>query len=291
MNMDKFEKIDKEIEGYTQNKQPGNEYEMDPKPIAEDNEYKASGKLEGKTALITGGDSGIGRAVAILYAKEGADVAIGYYEETQDAHDTIKRLQEIGVKAKAYQFDLKDPNMCKQFVKDVIDDFGKVNIVVNNGGMQYSNDDFTTVSPEQIQETFATNIFGMMYVTQAVIPHLSKGDTIINTSSVTAYRGSASLVDYSATKGAITTFTRSLSQQLAPKGIRVNSVAPGPIYTPLIPATFDSEKVEKHGHETALERRGQPSENAPAYVFLASNDSTYITGQAMHINGGDYISS
>ncbi len=289
--MDKFEKLDKEIKGYTQDKQPGSEREMNPKPIAEDDDYQAGGKLKGKIALITGGDSGIGRAVAILYAKEGADVAIGYYDETDDAEDTVKRLEELGAKAKAYAFDLKDVEQCKKLVSDVVSDFGGLNILVNNGGVQFPQEDFLAITPEQIQTTFSTNIFGMMYVSQAAIPHLSEGDTIINTSSVTAYRGSESLIDYSATKGAITAFTRSLAQNLAPKKIRVNSVAPGPIYTPLIPATFPAEKVEKHGQETALERRGQPSENAPAYVFLASQDSTYITGQAIHINGGDYISS
>lgn len=289
--MDKFEKIDKEIKGYTQDHQPGSEKEMNPKPIAEDENYKASGKLEGKVALITGGDSGIGRAVAILYAKEGASIAIGYFDESTDADDTIKRLEEIGAKAKAYQHDLKSEDDCKQLINNVIDDFGALNILVNNGGVQFPQDSLLDISADQIQETFATNVFGMMYLSKAALPHLSKGDAIINTSSVTAYRGSKTLIDYSATKGAITTFTRSLSQSLAEDGIRVNAVAPGPIYTPLIPATFPAKKVEKHGHETALGRRGQPSENAPAYVYLASNDSTYVTGQTIHINGGDYISS
>ncbi|WP_414044840.1 SDR family oxidoreductase [Macrococcus equi] len=289
--MDKFEKIDKEIKGYTQDHQPGSEADMHPQPIAEDGNYKAGGKLEGKVALITGGDSGIGRAVAILYAKEGADVAIGYFDEETDANDTVKRLEEIGVKAKAYKHDLKSENECKQLIDNVIKDFGKLNILVNNGGVQYPQDSLLDITAEQIEETFATNIFGMMYLSKAALPHLSKGDTIINTSSVTAYRGSKTLIDYSATKGAITSFTRSLSQNLAEQGIRVNAVAPGPIYTPLIPATFPAEKVEKHGEETALGRRGQPSENAPAYVFLASDDSTYITGQTIHINGGDFITS
>lgn len=288
--MNKYEKIDKEIKGYTQSKQPGIEKEMDPKPIAEDDNYKGADKLKGKVALITGGDSGIGRAVAICYAKEGADVAIGYYNEHEDAEDTVARLEAIGVKAKAYAFDLKSEEQCNQLVADVISDFGSLNILVNNGGVQYPQESLLDISSDQIKETFETNIFGMMYVTKAALPHLSKGDAIINTSSVTAYRGSKTLIDYSATKGAITSFTRSLSQNLAEQGIRVNSVAPGPIYTPLIPATFSAEKVEKHGQETALERRGQPSENAPAYVFLASNDASYITGETIHINGGDYIS-
>lgn len=289
--MDKFEKIDKEIKGYTQNHQPGTEKDMHPQPIAEDENYQAGGKLKGKVALITGGDSGIGRAVAILYAKEGADVAIGYFDEDTDAKDTVKRLEELGAKAKSYKHDLKSEDDCIQLIDNVLKDFGQLNILVNNGGVQFPQESLLDITAEQIQETFATNIFGMMYLSKAALPHLTKGDTIINTSSVTAYRGSKTLIDYSATKGAITAFTRSLSQNLAEQGIRVNAVAPGPIYTPLIPASFPAEKVEKHGEETALGRRGQPSENAPAYVFLASNDSTYITGQTIHINGGDYISS
>ncbi|WP_414051031.1 SDR family oxidoreductase [Macrococcus animalis] len=289
--MDKFEKIEQEIEGYTQDRQPGTEKDMEPRPIAEDENYKASGKLENKVALITGGDSGIGRAIAILYAKEGANVAIGYFNEATDANDTVNRLLEIGVKAKAYQHDLKSEDDCKQLINSIVSDFGSLNILVNNGGVQYPQESLLDISAEQIQETFATNIFGMMYLSKAALQHLTKEDTIINTSSVTAYRGSKTLIDYSATKGAITSFTRSLSQSLAEQGIRVNAVAPGPIYTPLIPATFSADKVEKHGQETALGRRGQPSENAPAYVYLASNDSTYVTGQTIHINGGDYISS
>lgn len=288
--MNKYEKIDKEIKGYTQPEQPGIEKEMDPKPIAEDDNYKGSDKLRGKVALITGGDSGIGRAVAICYAKEGADIAIGYYNEHEDAKYTVARLESLGVKAKAYAFDLKSEEQCNQLIADVTSEFGSLNILVNNGGVQYPQESLLDISSDQIKETFETNIFGMMYVTKAALPHLSKGDAIVNTSSVTAYRGSKTLIDYSATKGAITSFTRSLSQNIAEEGIRVNAVAPGPIYTPLIPATFPAEKVEKHGQETALERRGQPSEIAPAYVFLASDDASYITGETIHINGGDYIS-
>ncbi|TDM26870.1 SDR family oxidoreductase [Macrococcoides caseolyticum] len=288
--MNKYEKIDKEIKGYTQPEQPGIEKEMNPKPIAEDDNYKGSDKLRGKVALITGGDSGIGRAVAICYAKEGADIAIGYYNEHEDAKDTVARLESLGVKAKAYAFDLKSEEQCNQLIVDVTSEFGSLNILVNNGGVQYPQESLLDISSEQIKETFETNIFGMMYVTKAALPHLSKGDAIVNTSSVTAYRGSKTLIDYSATKGAITSFTRSLSQNIAEQGIRVNAVAPGPIYTPLIPATFPAEKVENHGQETALARRGQPSEIAPAYVFLASDDASYITGETIHINGGDYIS-
>lgn len=289
MNLLKFHN---KIKGYTQNRQPGTEADMEPKPIAELEEYKAAGKLENKVALITGGDSGIGRAIAILYAKEGANVAIGYYDEHQDAEDTVNRLQEMGVKAKAYAHDLKDEKQSQKLIKDVINDFGSLNILVNNGGVQFPRDHFEDITPQQVKETFMTNIFGMMFLSQAAVPYLSEGDTIINTTSVTAYRGSGHLIDYSATKGAIVSFTRSLATTLMEKGIRVNAVAPGPIYSPLIPATFDEEKVEHQGDETPMGRRGQPAELAPSYVFLATHaDSSYITGQVIHVNGGDFITS
>ena len=289
MNLLKFHN---KIKGYTQNRQPGIEADMEPKPIAELEEYKAAGKLENKVALITGGDSGIGRAIAILYAKEGANVAIGYYDEHQDAEDTVNRLQEIGVKAKAYAHDLKDEKQSQKLIKDVINDFGSLNILVNNGGVQFPRDHFEDITPQQVKDTFMTNIFGMMFLSQSAVPYLSEGDTIINTTSVTAYRGSGHLIDYSATKGAIVSFTRSLATTLMEKGIRVNAVAPGPIYSPLIPATFDEEKVEHQGDETPMGRRGQPAELAPSYVFLATHaDSSYITGQVIHVNGGDFITS
>ncbi len=289
MNLLKFHN---KIKGYTQNRQPGIEADMEPKPIAELEEYKAAGKLENKVALITGGDSGIGRAIAILYAKEGANVAIGYYDEHQDAEDTVNRLQEMGVKAKAYAHDLKDEKQSQKLIKDVINDFGSLNILVNNGGVQFPRDHFEDITPQQVKETFMTNIFGMMFLSQAAVSYLSEGDTIINTTSVTAYRGSGHLIDYSATKGAIVSFTRSLATTLMEKGIRVNAVAPGPIYSPLIPATFDEEKVEHQGDETPMGRRGQPAELAPSYVFLATHaDSSYITGQVIHVNGGDFITS
>lgn len=289
MNLLKFHN---KIKGYTQNRQPGIEADMEPKPIAELEEYKAAGKLENKVALITGGDSGIGRAIAILYAKEGANVAIGYYDEHQDAEDTVNRLQEMGVKAKAYAHDLKDEKQSQKLIKDVINDFSSLNILVNNGGVQFPRDHFEDITPQQVKETFMTNIFGMMFLSQSAVPYLSEGDTIINTTSVTAYRGSGHLIDYSATKGAIVSFTRSLATTLMEKGIRVNAVAPGPIYSPLIPATFDEEKVEHQGDETPMRRRGQPAELAPSYVFLATHaDSSYITGQVIHVNGGDFITS
>lgn len=291
MAKDKFEEIDEQVDPQEQSKQPGIEKQMDPEPIYDDKDYKGSGKLEGKVALVTGGDSGIGRAVAVAYAKEGASVAIAYLDEHEDADQTIKAIEAYGAKGAKFAADVSDVENCNQLVVDVISEFGQLNILVNNAGKQFPQDDFLAISPDQLMETFSTNIFSMFYLTQAALPHLQKGDSIINTSSVTAYRGSPELIDYSSTKGAITSFTRSLSANIAEQGIRVNSVAPGPIWTPLIPATFGAEKVGEHGGDTPMERRGQPSELAPAYVYLASKDSTYVTGQAIHVNGGDYISS
>lgn len=291
MAKDKFEEIDEQVDPQEQAKQPGSEQQMNPEPIYDDKDYKGSGKLEGKVALVTGGDSGIGRAVAVAYAKEGANVAIAYLDEHDDADETIKAIESYGAKGAKFATDVSDVEKCNQLIVDVISEFGQLNILVNNAGKQFPQDDFLAISPDQLMETFTTNIFSMFYLTQAALPHLQKGDSIINTSSVTAYRGSPELIDYSSTKGAITSFTRSLSANIAEQGIRVNSVAPGPIWTPLIPATFGAEKVGEHGGDTPMERRGQPSELAPAYVYLASKDSTYVTGQAIHVNGGDFISS
>lgn len=282
----------KQIKGYTQDRQPGIQKDMQPQPLTEMKSYQSGGKLKGKVALITGGDSGIGRAIAVLYAKEGANVAIGYYDEHEDAEAVVEQLTSIGVAAKAYAHDLKKVEDSQKLIENVIADFGTLNILVNNGGVQFPQDHFEDISPEQIKETFETNIFGMMFLSQAAVPYLKDGDAIINTTSVTAYRGSAHLIDYSATKGAIVAFTRSLATTLIRNGIRVNAVAPGPIYTPLIPATFSEDKVENQGGETPMERRGQPAELAPSYVFLASYaDSSYITGQVIHVNGGDYMTS
>lgn len=289
MNLTEFHK---EIKGYTQDRQPGIQKDMNPQPITEMEGYKSGGKLRGKIALITGGDSGIGRSVAVLYAKEGADVAIGYYDEQEDAEAVVEQLTSLGVKAKAYAHDLKSVDESQNLIEKVVKDFGGLNILVNNGGVQFPQDSFEAVSPEQVKETFETNIFGMMFLSQAAVPYLTDGDAIINTTSVTAYRGSAHLIDYSATKGAIVAFTRSLASTLINQGVRVNAVAPGPIYTPLIPATFSEDKVENQGGDTPMGRRGQPAELAPSYVFLASYaDSSYITGQVIHVNGGDYITS
>ena len=276
MTNNKYEKIDDQVPKQTQNQQPGIEAEMDPAPIYDDENYKGSGKLKGKNALITGGDSGIGRAVAIAYAKEGANVAIGYLNENEDvdANKTIKLIEDLGVKAVKIRLDISEEENCEQIIDEVITEFGGINILVNNAGKQFPQDDIANISEDQLRETFETNFFGLFYLTKAALKHMTDGDAIINTSSVTAYNGSPGLLDYSATKGAITSFTRSLALNLVDKGIRVNAVAPGPIWTPLIPATFDGEKVQQHGSDTPVKRRGQPAENAPAYVFLASNDSS-----------------
>lgn len=291
MILDKFEKVDEEIDPQKQSRQPGMENEMSPEPVYDDENYKGSEKLKGKVALITGGDSGIGRAVAVAFAKEGANVAITYLDEHEDAEKTVKAIESYGVKGLKLAADISKVENCYQVVEQVISEFGRLSVLVNNAAKQFPQKDFLNITPDQLRETFETNIFSMFYMTQAALPLLQKGDSIINTSSVTAYRGSPGLIDYSATKGAISTFTRSLSLNLSNKGIRVNSVAPGPIWTPLIPASFDAEKVEKHGEDTPMERRGQPAELAPAYVYLASTDSTYVTGQAIHVNGGDFINS
>lgn len=293
MSEDKYEKIDNQIPGQTQNEQPGVEAEMDPAPIYDYKNYIGSGKLKGKTALITGGDSGIGRAVAVAFAKEGANVAIAYLSEQEDidANKTVKLIEGYGGKALKIRIDIGEEEHCEQLIDEVVNEFGSLNILVNNAGKQFPQDDISSISADQLRETFDTNFFGLFYLTKAALNHMTDGDSIINTSSVTAYNGSPGLLDYSATKGAITSFTRSLALNLAEKGIRVNAVAPGPIWTPLIPATFDAKKVQQHGADTPVKRRGQPAENAPAYVFLASTDSSYMTGQTLHVDGGGFVGS
>lgn len=272
-----------------QKRQPGREYKMDPQPEIIRDTYKGSHKLQNKVALITGGDSGIGRSVAVHFAREGAIVAIVYLEEDQDAQKTKQLVEEEGSSCLLLEGDIKDPKFCKYIVEQTIEHFDKIDILVNNAAVQFPKDNIEEISAEQISETFKTNIFSMFYITKEVVPLLKEGSHIINTTSVTGYRGSEHLLDYSSTKGAITSFTRSLAKNLAPKGIIVNAVAPGPIWTPLIPSTFDD--VEEFGTNVPLGRAGQPSEVGPAYVFLASEDSSYVTGQVIHVNGGEVVGS
>ncbi len=272
-----------------QERQPGIESEMTPKPRAVDKDYKGSGKLEGKVALITGGDSGIGRAVAIMYAQEGADVAILYLDEHGDAEATKRQVEQAGRRCVLIAGDIGEPLFCQRAVEHTVRTLGGLDILVNNAAEQHPQESIAEISPEQLEKTFRTNIFSMFYLTQAALEHMGKGSCIINTSSVTAYRGSPALVDYAATKGAIIAFTRSLALQLADKGIRVNGVAPGPIWTPLIPSTFDEEKVATFGGDVPMKRPGQPEEVAPSYVFLASDDSSFMSGQVLHPNGGEII--
>ncbi|TDQ42094.1 SDR family oxidoreductase [Aureibacillus halotolerans] len=272
-----------------QSKQPGNESEMIPRPYTNNPEYLPAGKLEGKNALITGGDSGIGKATAIAYAKEGAHVAIVYLNEHEDAQEVQREIEEYGGECLLIPGDVSDEQFASAAVSKTIEAFGALDILVNNAAEQHPQERFEDITNEQMRQTFATNIFSFFYFTHAALPHLSPGSVIINTTSITAYKGSKNLIDYSATKGAITSFTRSLSQQLIDRGIRVNGVAPGPIWTPLIPATFKAEDVAKFGANTPMKRAGQPEELAPSYVFLACEDSSYMTGQVLHLNGGAVI--
>jgi NAD(P)-dependent dehydrogenase (short-subunit alcohol dehydrogenase family) len=272
-----------------QKRQPGREHKMKPRPRAEDQKHRGSGKLQGKVAIITGGDSGIGRAVAIAFAKEGADVAIIYLEEAKDANETKRLVEEQGRKCLLIPGDVGQDEFCREAVEQTVKEFDKLDILVNNAAEQHPQESIEKISEKQLERTFRTNIFSFFFMTKAAMKHLKKGAAIINTTSVTAYKGSAHLLDYSSTKGAITSFTRSLSQALADKRIRVNGVAPGPIWTPLIPSTFPAKEVETFGSDVPLGRPGQPEEVAPSYVFLASDDSSYMTGQVLHPNGGTTV--
>jgi NAD(P)-dependent dehydrogenase (short-subunit alcohol dehydrogenase family) len=273
----------------TQNQRPGLESEMNPKPSEMKEQRPGSGRLKGKVALITGSDSGIGRAVAVLFAREGADVAVAYLNEHGDADETKRLVEAEGRRCIAHAGDIGDEGFCQQLVQRTVQEFGKLDILVNNAAEQHPQESLEDISAQQLERTFRTNIFAMFFLTKAALPHLKKGSAIVNTTSVTAYRGSPHLLDYSSTKGAIVAFTRSLSINLAKQGIRVNAVAPGPIWTPLIPSTFPEEKVESFGADVPLGRPGQPDEVAPAFLFLASDDGSYITGQVMHPNGGEVI--
>ncbi|KAB8144643.1 SDR family oxidoreductase [Chloroflexia bacterium SDU3-3] len=272
-----------------QSQRPGRESEMTPRPNADDQRYQGSGKLRDKVALITGGDSGIGRAVAVAFAKEGADSVIVYREEHDDAQETQRMVEQYGRRAMLLAGDIGDESFCAQVVERAVAELGRIDVVVNNAAEQHPQKSIADITSEQLERTFRTNIFGMFYLVKAALPYLGKGSAIINTTSVTAYQGSPMLLDYSSTKGAIVAFTRSLSQALIEQGIRVNAVAPGPIWTPLIPSTFPPEKVATFGSDVPMKRPGQPEEVANCFVFLASDDSSYMAGQVLHPNGGNVV--
>lgn len=277
-----------DIKGQTQTI-PGKEKEMEPRPIYDDKSSKGYGRLTGKTAIVTGGDSGIGRAVSVAYAKEGANVAIIYNKSDEDANETKEIINQYGGNVLLIKGNIKDAIFCRDAVERIIYQFGGLDILVNNAGEQHPQKQFEDITEEQLDDTFRTNIYAMFYLTKAAMPYLKEGSAIINTGSVTAFKGHAELVDYAAAKGAVTAFTRSLSLNLANKKIRVNQVAPGPIWTPLIPSTFTKEQVDTFGADTPYKRAGQPVELAEAYIFLATNGSNYMTGQTIHINGGHVV--
>lgn len=270
---------------------PGREYKMKPAPVFENEKAKGSGKLKGKVALITGGDSGIGRAVAVLFAKEGADIAIVYLDEHRDAKETAKLVEKHGRKCFLLSGDIGKEKKCISFVKKVHKEFGRIDILVNNAAIHYEAKGLEDITTKHLLKTFETNFFSVFWMTKYALKYIPKGGAIVNTTSVTAYRGSGGLIDYASTKGAIVSFTRSLSANLVDKGIRVNAVAPGPIWTPLIVSSFDAEKVSKFGSESPMKRAGEPVEVATSYLFLASEDASYITGQVLHPNGGEIVNA
>ncbi|MGF1629489.1 MAG: SDR family oxidoreductase [Kiloniellaceae bacterium] len=273
-----------------QDRQPGREDQMDPPPEYMPR-FPGSGRLDGKVALITGGDSGIGRAVAVAMAREGASIAIVYLEEGSDADETLRAVAQEGGDAIKIAGDIGDEQFCREAIKRTVDEYGRLDILVNNAAEQHEVEDLRDLSAGQLERTFKTNVFGYFYMTKAALDHLGAGCAIVNTTSITAYQGYPTMVDYSATRGAIVAFTRSMAGALADKGIRVNAVAPGPIWTPLIPASFDAEKVARHGASAPMHRPGQPNEVAPCYVFLASEEASYMTGQVLHPNGGNIVAS
>lgn len=284
--MQKQEKPEKIRPAQTQ-RRPGKESNM--KPVPETEPVDSSNKLKGKVALITGGDSGIGKATALLFAMHGANIAIAYLSETEDAKTTKEEIEAMGRECLLIKGDLSKENNCKKAVEKTVAKFSKLDILINNAALHWETEKLEDITTEQLERTFYTNVFSYFWVTKYAMPHLKKGSAIVNTASVTAYRGSAKLIDYAATKGAIISFTRSLAQNLASKNIRVNAVAPGPIWTPLIASSFDKKKVSQFGSDAPMGRAGEPNEVAPCFLFLASDDSSYMSGQCLHPNGGEIV--
>jgi len=274
-----------------QAKQPGSQSQMFPRPVVDNPLYNGSNKLKDRVAIITGGDSGIGQATAIAFAKEGADIAVVYLDQTEDAQETKRAVEAHGRRCSLVACDLKNEQSAAEAVNQTVRDFGRVDILVNNVAVQYPQNSLEDITAQQLETTFSTNILSYFFMAKACMPHMQPGSCIINTTSITAYKGDKELIDYSATKGAIVSFTRSLSLSLVSRGIRVNAVAPGPVWTPLIPSSFSPQEVEQFGKNTPLGRAAQPFELAPTYVYLACDDSGYVTGQVLHVNGGSITES
>jgi NAD(P)-dependent dehydrogenase (short-subunit alcohol dehydrogenase family) len=283
--------LPEEFPAQSQNNQPGTQQEMNPKPITENPDYKGANKMKGLVAIITGSDSGIGQAVAAAFAKEGADIVVAYYSEQTDANETVKMVEATGRRCIAIKCDLKNEQASAQVVDTAIKEFGRIDVLVNNIAVQYPQNSIKDITNEQLCNTFSTNIISFFHTTKAALPHMKEGGSIINTTSVTAYKGSPTLIDYSATKGAVVSFTRSLALSLASSGIRVNAVSPGPVWTPLITSSVSGQDVTKFGKDVPLGRAAQPFEIAPTYVYLACDDSAYVTGQVLHVNGGTIVES